>query len=410
MLVQSFKFQVGILNFKNFEMLNFTYDIPTKVFFGKGQISHLAEQIKLFGERVLLTYGSWSIKEIWLYDEVIAILKSANIQYRELGDIQPNPDISSVREGIQLCKENNIQLVLAVGWWSTIDASKAIALWYFYDGDPRDIFGKECNIAQALPIGTILTLAATWSEMNSWMVISNRETKEKRDYVSDVLFPKFSILDPTYTFSVPLKHTIAGIVDIMSHVFEQYFSLTESTEIQDRLAEGILQTCIYHGHRVIADLSDYDARANLMRAGSLALNGLTWFGKQPDRATHQIEHALSALYDTTHGDWLAVLFPHRMEYVLEDGTNEKILNKFLDFAVHVWGLPEVGDPLAIARAGISATRKFRTQLWAPATLRDVDVVAPDIEELADKAVAYGDLWSFMPLGKKEVMEILQACI
>jgi len=157
-----------------------------------------------------LTYGSWSIKDIWLYDEVIAILKKENIQYREVANIEPNPDITSVREWIKLCKENNIQLILAVGWGSTIDASKCIALWYFYDGDPWDIFSKETHITQALPLWTILTLAATWSEMNSWMVISNRELQEKRDYVTSLLCPQFSILDPTYTFSVPLKQTIAG--------------------------------------------------------------------------------------------------------------------------------------------------------------------------------------------------------
>lgn len=407
---KSFHNKNRLLDFYIASMLNFTYDIPTKVFFGKGQISHLTEQIKRFGDRVLVTYGSWSIKEIWLYDQVIELLKKENIHYRELWNIQPNPDISSVREGIRLCKENNIQLLLAVWWGSVIDATKGIALGYFYDGDPRDVFSKETNITQALPIGTILTLAATWSEMDSWMVISNRELDEKRDYVSDILFPQFSILDPTYTFTVPPKHTVAGIVDIMSHIFEQYFSLTESTETQDNIAEGLLHTCIYHGHKVLANPEDYDARANLMRTSSLALNGLIGLGKAQDRSSHYIEHSLSAVYDITHGDWLAIVFPNWMEYVLWDGSNEKILDKFLDFATRVRGIPEIGEPLAIAHQGIQATRKFRSQLWAPAKLSDVDIIGPDLEELADKVIIHGSVWSFMPLEKKDVMAILEKCI
>ncbi|MEI6773887.1 MAG: iron-containing alcohol dehydrogenase [bacterium] len=228
----------------------------------------------------------------------------------------PNPDISSVREGIELCKRNEIQFILAVGGGSVIDASKAIALGYFYPGDPRDMFCKKTAITQALPLGTILTLAATGSEMDPYLVISDREKQEKRDYGNPIVLPKFSILDPTYTYSVSPKQTVAGIVDIMSHIFEQYFSPTSATEVQDSIAEGLLQTCIYYGHQVIADPENYDARANLMRTSSLALNGLLGLGKQQDRASHNIEHALSAVYNITHGDGLAIIFPRRMEYVL----------------------------------------------------------------------------------------------
>ena len=388
-------------------MLNFTYHVPTKILFGKGQVSHLAEEIKRFWDKILLTYGSWSIKTNGIYDQVIDILKQENIQYRELWDIEPNPDITSVRAGIALCKEHGIQSILAVWGWSTIDASKAIALGHYYQGDARDIFSKPVEITQALPLGTILTLAATWSEMNSWMVISNRALQEKRVFKSGLLCPQFSILDPTYTFSLPVKQTVAGVVDIMSHVFEQYFSLTESTEIQDSLAEWILQTCIYYSHKVLIDPEDYDARANLMRAGSLALNGLTGLGKQQDRATHTIEHALSAVYDITHGDWLAIITPHWMEYVLGDGTNQKILDKFLDLATRVRNIPPVGDPLVVAKKWIQSVRKFWTQLWAPSTLREVDVVAPDISVLVDKILVNGPIWSFVSLWEKEVIEILE---
>lgn len=391
-------------------MLNFTYDIPTKVFFGKGQISHLAEQIKRFGDKVLLIYGSWSIKEIWLYDQVIEIFKKENIHYRELADTQPNPDISSVRKWIKLCKEHDIQFLLAVGWGSVIDATKAIAVGSFYDGDLRDIFSTKTDITNALPIGSILTLAAAWSEMNATIVMSNRELQEKRTYKNPILRPKFSILDPVHTFSLPVNQTVAGVVDIMSHVFEQYFGLAEESVVPDRLSEWLLQTCIYYGHKVVSDPEDYDARANLMRAWSLALNGLLGLGKVQDWATHAIDHTLGAVYDITHGDGLAIIFPHWMEYVLWDGSNEKILNKFLDFATRVRGIPEIGDPLTIAKAGIAATRKFWTQLWAPVSLRDLDVLAPDISLLADKAMARGTLWSVLPLWKKEVMEILELCL
>ena len=391
------------------QMLNFIYDIPTKVFFWKGEIAHLAEQIKCFGDKVLLTYGSWSIKKIWLYDQVIEIFKKENIHYRELADIQPNPDITSFREWIAICKQQWIQCILAVGGGSIIDASKAIALGYFYPGDPRDIFSKETNIDQALPIGTILTLAATGSEMNRGMVISNRELLEKRNHKNIVLCPKFSILDPSYTYSVPPKQTVAGIVDIMSHIFEQYFSPTPATEAQDSMAEWLLQTCIYYGHQVIADPENYDARANLMWTWSLALNGLLGLGKTQDRATHQIEHALSAVYDITHGDGLAIVFPHRMDYVLGEGKDPKILEKFVDFALHVRNIPGIGEPLAIAKAGIHALKNFRSQIGAPMKLSDVDIIAPDCDLLADKAVAYWPIGWLKSLGKEEVIEILQHC-
>ncbi len=390
-------------------MENFIYDIPTKVFFGKGQISHLVEQIKCFGDKVLLTYGSWSIKKIWLYDQVIEIFKKENIHYRELTDIQPNPDITSVREWIAICKQQGIQFILAVGGGSVIDASKAIALGYFYPGDPRDIFSKKTQIDQTLPIGTILTLAATGSEMDPYMVISNREQGEKRDYGNPILAPKFSILDPTYTYSVPPKQTVAGIVDIMSHIFEQYFSPTSATEVQDSIAEWLLQTCIYYGHQVIADPENYDARANLMRTSSLALNGLLGLGKTQDRASHNIEHALSAVYDITHGDGLAIIFPHRMDYVLGEGKDQKILEKFVDFATHVRNVPGIGDPLAIAKAGIQAVKNFRSQIGAPMKLSDVDIIMPDLDLLADKVVVHWPVGGLKSLGKEEIKELLEQC-
>ena len=301
-------------------MLDFNIHFPTRIRFGRGKIENLGQEILAWGDKVLLVYGGGSIKRSGLYDQVLQIFKDNSITHVELSGVQPNPRISSVRQGVELCKKHEVHLVLAVGGGSTIDCAKIIAAGAGYDGDAWDFFTRKAKINYALPIGTVLTLAATGSEMNANAVISNDDTKEKLGTGSPVLIPRFSILDPEYSFTVPPEQTASGTVDIMSHIFEQYFSLTPETFIQDRLAEAMLKTCIHYGPIAIAQPDNYEARANLMWTGSLALNGLLGAGKRTDWATHDIEHEISALYDVTHGLGLAVLTPYWMQYVLDEQT------------------------------------------------------------------------------------------
>ncbi len=312
-------------------MLNFNYSIPTKIFFGKGQIEVLGREIKKYGSKVLLTYGGGSIKKNGIYDKATKILKKNGIEFWELGGIEPNPRITSVRDGIKICRENNIDFILAIGGGSTIDCSKAIATGYYYDGDPWDLVIKEAEITKALPIGTILTMAATGSEMNSGAVISNLETNQKLGFGHPSMAPKFSILDPNYTFTVPKNQTAAGVADIMSHTFENYFTMPEGAYLQDRLAEGVLKTCIKYGKKVVEDPENYEARANIMWASSLAINGILSYGKDTVWSVHPMEHELSAYYDITHGVGLAILTPSWMKYVLDDER----LDKFVEYGVNV---------------------------------------------------------------------------
>lgn len=380
-------------------MLNFNYLIPTEIIFGKDQINNLKSRIKNYN-RILFVWGGGSIKKNNIYEKVIDALKDKT--YSELSGIKPNPRLSSVKKGIMICKENNVDFILAVGGGSVIDTSKAIAAGVYCPGDVWDLFMRKATVEKALPIGTILTLAATASEMNASAVINNEETQQKIAITSTLLRPKFSILDPTYTMTVPKMLTAAGVVDIMSHVFEQYFDTTKGAYLQDRLAEGILKTCIKYGPIVLENPNDYEARANIMWAGSLALNGLLLSGREGDFATHKIEHEVSAIYDLTHGIGLAILFPNWMKYVM----NENI-NKFVEFAHNVWNIPNIGEKTDIANSGIQKTREYFCSLDVPKTFSEVNINDEKFEEMATKAVYFGEIGNFKKLKKEDVLEILK---
>lgn len=383
-------------------MLNFDLSIPTTIHFGKGKIDKLADAVQQRGTRILLTYGGKSIKENGLYASVTDILKKHAIPFIELSGIKPNPSITSVREGVRLCKEHDLDFILAVGGGSVIDASKAIAAGACYDGDPWDFCMRKALVKKALKIGTILTLAATGSEMNGGAVISNEETLEKRGMGSPILRPAFSILDPEYTCTVPPHQTAAGTADIMSHVFEQYFSPTPHTFVQDRLAEALLLTCIEYGPIAYKYPNHYEARAQLMWASTLALNGILSAGKMGDWSTHMIEHEVSAVYDITHGTGLAIITPAWMEHVLSADT----LPKFTTYARNVWNIHESDDTTA-AKKAIAATRDFFTSLGIPSRLRDVGVENTRFGEMADKAMAFGDLGNFKKLTRNNIITILE---
>lgn len=384
-------------------MLNFNYNIPTRVFFGEGKIDVLGKQIKKYGSRVLLVYGGGSIKKIGVYQKVVDIFKENDIPYFELSGVEPNPKLESVIEGVKICRENNIDFILAVGGGSAIDCSKIIAGSFDYDGDPWDIVTGKVRPKKLLAIGTILTIAATGSEMDAGAVITNTETNEKLSVGHPGFFPKFSILDPTYTYSVSKYQTASGVADIMSHAFEEYFSNVKGAFLQDRLAEAILKTCIKYGRIAIDEPKNYEARANLMWSASLAINGLLGYGKDSIWSVHPLQHELAAYYDVTHGISLAILIPHWMEHVLDENN----LYKFVEFGVNVWDINPNLSQMEIAKMAIDKTREFFKSLDIPMTLKEIGIEEDKLEVMAKDVIEYtgGPIGNFKPLEYEDVLSI-----
>ncbi len=383
-------------------MNDFTYAISTKILFGRNKIEQLAEEIEKYAETVLLVYGQGSIKRFGIYDTILTLLQKSDIDVVELSGVQPNPRLQTVKAGIQLCKDHEVDLVLAAGGGSTIDCAKTIAAGMFYEQDPWDLFLQgDSLIRDALPIGTILTAAGTGSEMNGNAVITNSETRQKFAIHHDLLRPKFSILDPTYTFTVPPLQTAAGVVDIVSHILEQYFSPTKDSYVQDRLAESMLAACLKYGPVALQKPTDYEARAQLMWTSSLALCGILSYGKITDWATHGVEHAVSAAFDVTHGVGLAVLTPAWMDYVLDPQTQQR----FLDYAHHIWGLQGSTDD--VAHESIGKTREFFSSLGMPTSLHELGVPQQSLKELASIATTFGPIGKFKKLTTNDVLAILK---
>lgn len=386
-------------------MRNFIYDIGTKVYFGEGSLSHLPEALAPVAKRVLLVYGGGSIKKSGLYAEVTRLLRESDIEWAELSGVDPNPRVESVNEGARLCREMGADAVLAVGGGSTIDCAKVIAGATFYDGDAWDLVTKKAPYTKFLPIFSVLTLSATGSEMDAVAVISNMETNDKIGTGHPDMRPRASILDPRYTFTVSKYQTASGTADIMSHVFEIYFSPVKSAYLSDRLAEGVLKTCIEFGVRACEQPDDYEARANLMWASSLAINNLLSYGKSTGWTVHSMEHQLSAYYDITHGVGLAILTPAWMRYVLSDAT----VDKFAEYGVNVWGIAPHGDRYAIAREAIDRTERYFRALGIPATLREVGIDESKLSVMAEKAAAgFGEI--FVPLSAEDVLSIYRSCL
>ncbi|NIE92250.1 iron-containing alcohol dehydrogenase [Bacillus sp. Ab-1751] len=387
-------------------MQNFVFRNPTKLIFGKGQLEQLKTEIPQFGKKVLLVYGGGSIKRNGIYDNVISILKDINAEVFELTGVEPNPRVSTVKKGIQICKENGVEFILAVGGGSVIDCTKAIAAGSKYDGDVWDIVTKKTFANEALPFGTVLTLAATGSEMNAGSVITNWETNEKYGWGSPVTFPQFSILDPVHTTSVPKDQTIYGMVDIMSHVLEQYFHHGTNTELQDRYCEAVLKTVIETAPKLLSDLENYEHRETILYCGTMALNGILAMGVKGDWATHNIEHAVSAVHDIPHGGGLAILFPNWMKHVVEENVS-----RFKQFAIRVFDIETDGKTdKEVALEGIKALRQFWTSIEAPATLADYGIGENEIDIMANKAMAYGKFGNFKKLNKDDVLSIYKASL
>lgn len=385
-------------------MNNFVFDVSTKIFFGKDQIVNLSDQIIKYTDKILLVYGGGSIKRNGIYDQVMKNLSKHNIKVVELSGVEPNPRITSVRKGIELCKENNLGGVLAVGGGSSIDCAKVIAAGVKYNGDAWDIVKDRGLIKDALPIFSVLTIAATGSEMDVNAVISDIDKNEKLGTGAPATLPKASILDPQYSYSVPKKHTAAGVADIMSHTFENYFNRNTGAYLQARMAEAILKTCIKYGPIAYNNPEDYEARANLMWASSWAINGLLAQGASHPWSVHPIEHELSAFYDITHGDGLAILTPHWMRYIL----NENTVEKFVEYGKNVWDIDPSLDKFDIANRAIDFTEDFFiNKLNIPKNLSELNIDDEYFDAMSVKATkGKGKISGYVELSPNDIKNIL----
>ncbi|NLE41108.1 MAG: iron-containing alcohol dehydrogenase [Lentisphaerae bacterium] len=391
-------------------MENFDYCNPTRIVFGPGVHSQVGELVKPHADRVLLHYGGGSIKRSGLYDAIAASLKAAGVAYVELGGVVPNPRLSLVREGIALCRRERIGFVLAVGGGSVIDSAKAIAMGAPHKGDVWKLFAEGTPVEQALKVGTVLTIPAAGSESSPNTVITNEEEGLKLGYGAQVLRPVFSILDPELCLTLPPEQLANGVSDMMSHIFERYFSNTPHVDLTDALCEATLRTIMKHARRLRASPQDADAWAQIVFSGYVAHKGLLGLGRQQDWACHGMEHELSALYDVAHGAGLAVLTPAWMEYVFRDNVP-----LFVQFAVNVMGV-EGGfrEPEAVAQEGIRRLRGFYKEMGLPSTLEGLGIGADKLELMAKKAtkIAFGaqrPLGGLRKLGWQDVLAIYRVC-
>ncbi|HRU64097.1 MAG TPA: iron-containing alcohol dehydrogenase [Paludibacteraceae bacterium] len=388
-------------------MDNFNFYSPTYFVFGRGRENEAGKYVKRFsGSKVLLHYGGGSAIKSGLLDRVKKSLKMENINFLELGGVKPNPRSGLVYQGIEICKKEKIDFLLAVGGGSVIDSAKAIAAGALYDGDFWDFYcGKR--VEKALPVGTILTIAAAGSEGSDSSVITNENGMLKRSAEGDALRPVFSILNPELTFTLPAYQTACGITDMMAHVMERYFTNTKEVEITDRLCEGILLAIINEATKVIAEPDNYDARANIMWAGMVAHNDICGVGREQDWATHGMEHELSALYDVAHGAGLAVMFPAWMKYVMHHD-----IMRFAQFAVRIWGCQmDFQHPENAAKKGIEKLEQFLVSIGMPIRFAQLGAKAEDIPLLV-KNMQLGDktLGSFVKLTENDIRKIYELAV
>ncbi|CAN7425635.1 iron-containing alcohol dehydrogenase [Paenibacillus sp. LjRoot153] len=384
-------------------MQSFIQFNPTRLWFGEGQIKQLQQELGNTGKRVLLVYGGGSIRKNGVYDAVMKQLLDRQGIVVEMSGVEPNPRLTTVKKGIELCRANQIDLILAVGGGSVIDCAKAISIGVYYEGDVWDIITRKAEPQKALPLGTVLTLAATGSEMNNISVITNWDRNEKRGWSSPLAYPAFSILDPAYTTSVPLDQTVYGIVDMMSHVLEQYFHRTEHAPMMDRFMEAVLLTVMEAAPKLLSNLQDVEHRATIMYAGTTAFNGLLSCGTDGgDWASHQIEHGLSAVYDIPHGGGLAIVFPNWMTHCAEDDPS-----RMKKLAMSVFGIDNSGKTdHEVAMEGIGALRQFWDSLGAPSQLGYYGIDDQRIEELVHKSFMKPAIGQYKVMTRDTVRDIL----
>jgi alcohol dehydrogenase YqhD (iron-dependent ADH family) len=389
-------------------MYNFVFQNTTKIYFGENQLGHLGEELKQYGTRVLLTYGGGSIKKIGLYDKIMEELKKSRLTVFELPGIEPNPRHTTVNKGADICKKQNIDVLLAVGGGSTIDCTKAIAAAAFYEGDSWDLVTHKAPVTKALPIFTVLTLAATGSEMDTGSVISNIETNEKYGLLHPLLLPKVSFLDPANTYSVSAFQTACGSADILSHVFDIfYFTASEKMDMVDRVMEDVIKTVVKYAPIAVKEPENYKARANLMWAASWALNGFLQTGGFQAASCHAMEHELSAFYDITHGLGLAILTPRWMEYILDESTAPQ----FKKFGVNVFGIDASLSDMDGAQRAIAHLGDFLFKnLGLKSTLTEIGIDDTNFKVMAKKACRGDVLQGFKSLTPEDVENIFRMCL
>lgn len=365
-------------------MKDSTYYNPVRMCIGRDAEKQLGGLVSAYGKKILLVYGGGSIKKNGTYEKVTAELDAAGISYVELSGVHANPVLSKVYEGIELCRANGVEFILAVGGGSVIDTAKAIGAGVHYDGDVWDFFsGKKPPLPRLVPVGAVVTIPAAGSESSNGTVIMKEEGQVKRSFNNENLIPKFAILNPNFTLSLPAWQTACGVVDILSHFFERYFSVTDHVGYTDALLEASMRSIMSFGATAVREPDNYDARAEVMLLGTLAQSNVLGIGRASDWGTHDIEHEMSAVFDVAHGAGLAVLFPAWMKYLNRCGVGEQ---KFLQFAYQVMSVPAgYGTPDEIIGEAIRRLEAFLTEIGMPTRLEQLNITADDIDLLADKA-------------------------
>jgi len=384
-------------------MRDFTFQNATKLIFGKDKEQLVGQESSQYGKKLLLHYGGGSIKSSGLYERVVQSLTEHDIEIFELGGVQPNPRVSLVREGVSICKEHNIDFILAVGGGSVIDSAKAIAAGAKYECDVWDFFDGKSTVQECLPIGVVLTIPAAGSESSNGTVITNEDGLYKRATGHPSMRPQFAILNPVLTYTLPPYQTACGITDMIAHILERYFTNEKNVELTDRLSEGALRTIINNAHTVLEDPTNYDARAEIMWSGTIAHNDLLGTGREGDWGSHDIEHEISGIYDIAHGAGLAIVFPAWMKYVYKHDVN-----RFAQFANRVWDVEiDLNNLEKTALAGIKKTEEFFHSIGMPIRLQEVEIGEEQFEEMAKKGTERGPLGNFVKLYEKDVLEILK---
>jgi hypothetical protein len=374
----------------------------TKIIFGKQTEKQVAKEIKMLGmKKVLLHYGGGSIKRYGLYETIVGKLKESGIEFVELGGVKPNPTLSMVREGIELCRKEEVDFILAVGGGSVIDSAKAIAAGIPYEGDVWDFYDGKATIKKVLPVGVILTIPAAGSETSTSSVITNDEKQLKRGTGSILMRPEFAIMNPELTFTLPPYQTAAGITDMLAHIMERYFTQERHVDLTDHMCEAVMKTIVKNAPIVIAQPDNYEARAEIMWSGTIAHNGLLGSGRVEDWGTHMIEHELSALYDLTHGAGLAIIFPAWIRYVYE-AYPEKMMRFFHTvFDVEA----TFDDPQYMIEEGLKRLKAFYHSIGMPVSLEEAGITDDRYEEMAEKCTTFGPVSNFVRLEKEDIVEI-----
>ena len=389
-------------------MQNFRFLNKTEIIFGKDTQKEVGAEVKKYGTKVLLHYGSGHIKKSGLYDEVVASLNEANVDFVELGNVQPNPRLSLVKEGIKLCRENKVDFILSVGGGSLIDSAKAIAVGAPFDGDVWDFYEGKLDIEKAIPNGVVLTIPAAGSESSDGSVITDWENNNKRHIGSPLIIPTFAIMNPELTYTLPAYQTACGTSDIMAHVMERYFTNVKDVDYTDRLCEATLKTMIHNAPLALANPSDYASRSEIMWAGTIAHNNLLNTGREGDWSTHMIEHEISGINDVAHGAGLSIIFPAYLKYVYKHD-----IARFVQFAVRVWNVDQsFENPERTALEGIARLESFLKSLGLPTRLTEIGLDESSFERIASHCRKTNDdgVGFFVKLYEQDIKNILKLAL